>query len=295
MDIRARVMPTLAVLQHDLGSLASSWLMRLWLLLSGMLVFVVVSGNWPRVEDGPLIAMTLVPYLVVPWFLVVIMLGVGPVAGNRAESLADGILSRPITRYEYLLASWAARVIAVLGVFLVVVVPAILLIVLADRPEPAEAVTSYGVLAALFVVCLVLTLQVSLAFLLGTLLRRQMVAVALLAIGWLVSATVLGTFKLEEFSPISLSQAMPALLSQPWSEQDDALEAIEVENVGEMVQSAVGGLFGFGAPPPPPKNDKYFDREAFEDISLWRVSLGYGIPTLLAIGLATLVFCRRDL
>jgi hypothetical protein len=88
---------------------------------------------------------------------------------------------------------------------------------------------------------------------------------------------------------------MPALLSQPWTENDDALKPSEVENISEMVQS-VGGMFGFGAPPPPPpKNEKFFDREEFEDISLWRVSLGYGIPTLLAIGLATLVFCRRDL
>ncbi len=294
MDVRARLMPTLAVFQHDLGSLASSWLVRLWLILSAMLVFVVVSSSWAKAEDGPLIAMALIPYLFMPWFLVVIMLGVGPVAGNRAESLADGILSRPVTRYEYLLASWAARVAAVLGVFLAVVVPSILLIVSADRPEPADPVTSYGILAALFVVCLVLTLQVSLAFLLGTVLRRQMVAVALLAIGWLVSATVLGTFKLEELSPISLSQAMPALLSQPWSEKEDTPEKTEADDFSEIFKP-VGDLIGFGAPPPPKRGDKFFDREAFQDISLWRVTLGYGIPTLLSIGLATLVFCRRDL
>ena len=294
MDIRARFMPTLAILQHDLGTLASNWLVRLWLLLSAVLVFLLVSGNWPRVEDGPLIAMTLIPYLFMPWFLVVIMLGVGPVAGARSESLADGLLSRPVTRYEYLLASWAARVITVLGVFLVVVVPAILMIVLANRPEPADPVTGYGIFAALFVVCLVLTLQVSLAFLLGTLLRRQMVAVALLAMGWLVSATVLGTFQLEELSPISLSQAMPELLAQPWNEEEEPREATEASDFSEIFKP-MGDLMGFGAPPPQQKNDKFFDPEAYKDVSLWRVTLGYGIPTLLSIALATIVFCRRDL
>jgi ABC-type transport system involved in multi-copper enzyme maturation permease subunit len=294
MSIRARLMPTLAILQHDLGTLASNWLVRLWLLLSGLLVFVVVSSNWPRVEDGPLIAMTLIPYLFMPWFLVVIMLGVGPVAGARAESLSDGILSRPVTRYEYLLASWAARVITVLGVFLVVVVPAILLIMLADRPESTDPVTSYGVLASLFVVSLVLTLQVSLAFLLGTLLRRQMVAVALLAMGWLVSAAVLGTFQLEEFSPISLSQAMPQLLTQPWNEEEEKEEVTEATDFSQVFKP-MGDLMGFSAPPPKKDDDKFFDDEAYEDVSLWRVTLGYGIPTLLSIALATLVFCRRDL
>lgn len=294
MDIRTHLMPTLAILQHDLGSLASNWLMRLWLLLSGLLTFLVVSGNWSTLEDAPLIATTVIPYLFMPWFLVVIMLGVGPVAGSRAESLADGILSRPVTRYEYLLASWAARVIAVLGVFLVVVVPAILLIVLANRPTPVHPATTYGILAALFVVCLVLTLQVSLAFLLGTLLRRQMVAVALLAMGWLVSAFVLGTFQLEELSPISLSQAMPALLTQPWNEEEQTAEAAQADDFSAVFKS-VENFMGVAPPPPPKKNGKFFDREAFKDISLGRVTLGYGLPALLAIALATVVFCRRDL
>jgi hypothetical protein len=61
----------------------------------------------------------LFPYLVFPWFLVVMVLGISPVTGSRLDSLSDGILSRPITRYEYLLAAWAARVTAVLAVYLV--------------------------------------------------------------------------------------------------------------------------------------------------------------------------------
>jgi ABC-type transport system involved in multi-copper enzyme maturation permease subunit len=293
MDFKARLMPTVAVLQHDLGSLASSWLVRLWLIFSGLVVLLLLSGQWATFDDAKLISLLLVPYLFVPWFLVVFMLGVGPVAGGRAESLADGILSRPVTRYEYLLASWAARVIAVLGVFLIVMVPAILLVVFADRPTPEDPVTSYGILAALLVVCLVLTLEVSLAFFLGTLLRRQMVAVALLAMGWFISATVLGTFKLEELSPISLNQAMPTLLTQTWIEEEETPEECEANDFTEIFKP-VGDLIGFSAPPPR-KKDKFFSSEEYEDISLWRLTLGYGIPTLLAIGLATLVFCRRDL
>ncbi len=285
-------MPALAVLQHDLGSLASSWLVRLWLVLSGLLVLMLLSGQWARFDDARLISLLLVPYLVMPWFLVVFMLGVGPVAGGRAESLADGILCRPLTRYEYLLASWAARVIAVVGVFLVVVVPSILLIVLADRPVSTDPVTSYGVLAALGVVCIVLTLEVSLAFFLGTLLRRQMVAVAILALAWFVSATVLGTFKLEELSPISLNQGMPVLLTQPWVE-DKTATRMEADEIAEFMKAA-GDWFGLGTPPPR-QQDEFFNDEDFKDISLWRVTLGYGVPTLVAIGLATLVFCRRDL
>ena len=43
------------------------------------------------------------------------VLGISPVTGARLDALADGILSRPVTRYEYLLASWLARVLVVLA------------------------------------------------------------------------------------------------------------------------------------------------------------------------------------
>ncbi len=296
MDIKARIMPGWAIFRHDLGSLASSWLVRLWLLLSGLTTLFLLATQWRLCDDSTLISVLLFPYLVAPWFFVVFMLGVGPVAGARAESLSDGILSRPVTRYEYLLASWAARIVTVLGSFLVVVVPAILLVAFADRPTPADPVTTYGILAALLVVCLVLALEVSLAFFLGTALRRQMVAVALLAIGWFISATVLATFKLEELSPISLNQAMPAMLTQNWDETaaqtDDFVDYLG--NMGGWLSGSSDNYFA-GNSSQPKKDGKFFRPEDYADVTLWKVALGYGIPTLLSIGLATAVFCRRDL
>lgn len=292
---KVRLAPTMAILKHDLGTLASSWLVRAWLIASGLFVLLLIAGQWRTFPDAPMIALILFPYLVLPWYLVVIMLGIGPVAGNRIESLADGILSRPVTRYEYLLASWAARVIAVLGVFLIVAVPAILLVVFADRPAPDDAVTSYGVLASLLVVSLVLTLQVSLAFLLGTLLRRAMVAVAALALGWFILGSLLAMFQLEELSPISLNQAIPTLLRQPWTEPEETAPAMELDQFSEVFKP-VGDLFGISAPAPRPKpRERFFESEDYDDFSLGRVLLGYGAPTLLSIVLATLVFCRRDL
>ncbi|HID78828.1 MAG TPA: hypothetical protein EYP56_22890 [Planctomycetaceae bacterium] len=39
----------------------------------------------------------------------------------------------------------------------------------------------------------------------------------------------------------------------------------------------------------------FFDSGEFEDFSLGRVLLGYGLPTLAALVLATVCFCYRDL
>ena len=41
--------------------------------------------------------------------------------------------------------------------------------------------------------------------------------------------------------------------------------------------------------------DYLMQRGDYEDFSLLRVVTGYGLPTLAAVGFATLVFCRRDL
>ena len=40
---------------------------------------------------------------------------------------------------------------------------------------------------------------------------------------------------------------------------------------------------------------EFFERDEYEDFSLLRVLFGYGLPTLAAVGIATISFYRRDL
>ena len=197
-------MPFLAILRHDLRTLRQSWLLRLWLAASALLTLLLVLTEWREFPTAPLIGSLLVPYLVFPWFLVVMVLGVNPVSGSRADSLADGFLSRPITRHEYLLAVWASRVVLVLSAYLVVIVPAVACVTLAKRPAAADTVTLYGVIAGLAVVGLVLVFQVSLSFLFGTLLRKPLLAIVILLFLWYPANILMSAFKMEALSPISL-------------------------------------------------------------------------------------------
>jgi len=296
-------MPLLAILRHDLRTLWASWLVRLWLAGAAVLTLLLVAGNWAQLQTAPLVASLLVPFLIFPWFLVVIVLGVTPVSGARAEALADGILSRPVTRWEYLLASWAARVLTVLGVFLAVIAPAVLIVTLARRPVPEDDVTLYGVLASLAVVGLVLIFLVSMGFLLGTLLRGPLLAVVVLVFVWYPISLILNVFSLEEFSPISLNQAIPTLLRQPWSTpQTKAPEEPVTFDFGATVDRMNDFASYFSEGPPGPKPEPkpeaepgFFERDVYQDFSLTRVVLGYGLPTLAALGLAALGFCLRDL
>jgi hypothetical protein len=256
-------------------------------------------ANWQQLQTAPMIASLFLPWLVFPWFVVVMVLGVNPISGSRAEAVADGFLSRPIARHEYLLAVWAARLVVVLGIYLLVTAPAVCVALLAKRAVPADRVTLYGVMAAMAVVALVLALQVSLAFLMGTLLRKALPAVVVLLFLWYPVNMLLHTFKLEAFSPISLSQSLPTLLRQPWRTGDPDSPApgkeLEVEELKRQAASFMSVLSGGGAPEAPPRKAGFFEQEESREFSLTKVLLGYGIPTLASVGLAMFCFWRRDL
>ncbi len=57
--LQLSLMPTLAILTHELSGLVSSWLVRLWLIAAAIGTFLVVAGNWTRMESAPLIASVL--------------------------------------------------------------------------------------------------------------------------------------------------------------------------------------------------------------------------------------------
>ena len=293
-----RIMPYLAVLQHDLTTLRASRLVRLWLGATVVLTLLLIAGNWTQFQDGPLIASLLFPYLVFPWFFIVAVLGVSPVSGSRADVLADGLLSRPVSRSAYLLAAWSARVVLIWGVYLVVMIPAVALVTLAKRPVPEDTVTIYGIISALGIVGLVLTFLTSLAFLAGTLLRKPLLALVVLVFLWYPIGLILSFFSLEEFSPISLNRAISTQLRQtlstPETRADSSAPAEDTPAFPGQVEHFLSVFSGASSEPVAVKPD-FFEGGEFGDFSLLRVILGYGLPAVLAVVLAMLCFHWRDL
>lgn len=289
-------MPFLAILRYDLRTLSSSWLVRLWVAGSALLTLLMVAVCWgqPHLRTAEFIGILLFPYLVGPWFLVVVVLGADPVSAARTDALADGILSRPVTRSEYLLASWAARLLVVVGSYLVVIVPAVLAVALAQRRAAPDTVTTYGIIASLAVVSLVLMFLVSLAYLLGTLFRRPLLAIVVALFIWFPSNVILNVFALDAFSTFSLNKSLPLLLRTPWRVADKPAE--QEKNFGtELFSNPLEAVFGSAIPSAPPEPKGFFDRDRDASFSLLRVILGYGLSTLVCVGLTLFCFCNRDL
>jgi hypothetical protein len=144
----------------------------------------------------------------------------------------------------------------------------------------------------------VLTFIVTLAFCAGTLLRNALLAAAVLIFAWFPVNAVLHTFSLEEFSPFSLSQALRVELRRPWNADDPAAQpGTSPEDLAQRMRDVnkfLSVLSGTATPAEEPKGS-FFEQGSYDDFSVLRVLLGYGLPTLAAFGLAIVSFCWRDL
>lgn len=290
-------MPTAALLAHDLAALGRSWLIRLWIVAAAIVTALILLTNWQKMPDGTLIAASVFPFLVFPWYFVVIALGITPVAGGRMEQAADGILSRPVTRHEFLLAAWLSRVLLVVGMFVLLTLAVVAIVMLAERPVRSDVVTVYGVASVLAVVSLVLAALVSLGFFLGTLLKNTLLALVVMLFVWYPINITMNTFSLEEISPISLNQALPVMLRQSWSSDGEASSEVDPEDIEALAQQAESFLEALGGRPRrKPQQPEFFAREEmYRDIALWRVLLGYGIPVVVTMGITFWKFHREDL
>ena len=177
----------LAILRYDLSQLTQSWVSRIWvpmLLVPAFFLLVVAS------TEDELASETLAAYLVAVLMplsaLAVAVLTAGAIAGE-AQIIADGILSRSVTRAEFVSAKIVARLGFTLAVYLVVMIPFSYLIV-----RYAEADVSYaGLLVGLFTAALLLTFLGALGLTLSTVMTNVMVSVLVLLIVVLSSGLLL--------------------------------------------------------------------------------------------------------
>jgi hypothetical protein len=141
-------------------------------------------------------------------------------------------------------------------------------------------------------------LLVSLAFCVGTLLRQPLLAAVVLILVWFPMTLVLHTFSLEEFSPISLNQALPTVLRTPWRTEalavDEGPRPQDLEALARQTNQFLSILSGGVTPVREPEGN-FLERGDYEDFSLLHILLGYGLPALAALGLSLLGFGWRDL
>jgi hypothetical protein len=119
-----RWLPYWAVLQSDLRQTIHGWVYRVWVLATllaaiGFLLYRVgVDREAGIMQSASTFISDLLRWSVVGSIAPIIVLAGGCISSERGI-MADSVLSRGISRYQYFLGKWHARLVTVVGTYLV--------------------------------------------------------------------------------------------------------------------------------------------------------------------------------
>lgn len=175
-----RLLPYWAVLQIDLRQTLRSWVYRLWVLMTivaagGSMVYKVgLHREAGMVQTASVQSGDLLRGLIAGSLGLVALLAVSSVSAERS-TVADAVLSRGISRHQYFLAKWHARLVVVIGTFAVLAVTVLLAHHFFFDPD----VTLSGGFAAVLIVAAVLAVVVTWGVTVGALANGTVMGITL--------------------------------------------------------------------------------------------------------------------
>ena len=195
----------LAILQYDFGQLTRSWISRIWvpLLVGPALALVFVANN-----ESELASETIAFYI---WAvmapisaLAVAILASGAINGE-ATIISDSILSRSVTRTEYVAAKIISRVGFTLTVYLAVVIPFSYLVI-----RYASADTSLGGVAiGLLMIASMLVFLATFGIAMSVAMSSVLPAVMVVLVATTLSGAVLQFLGLTWMSATAVIDQLP--------------------------------------------------------------------------------------
>lgn len=208
-----RWLPYWAVFQADVGQTLRSWVYRTWVLVSilvtvGYLLYRRgVAHEAGIIQPASRLISDLLRWTVVGSVTLIIVLTAGSISSERG-TMADSVLSRGISRYQYFLGKWHARLAAVLVTFLVMATAALV----ASYLLLDEDLSLAGSAVALITVIALLAVVVSCGVSVSAFVNSTVVAIAVLWIALYGSGFVLMMLPDEVPAPHRLLERLPHML-----------------------------------------------------------------------------------
>jgi hypothetical protein len=195
----------LAILQYDVTQLARSWLVRIWvLLLIVPALFLVVVGASEEELASEVMGLYIAAVLAPLSGLAVAIVSTAAISGEAAI-VADSILSRSVTRTEYMAAKIISRLGITAGIYVVVTVPFAYLVV---RYASHDASIG-GVAAGLMMVGVLLIFLAAFGITMSTVLSNVLVAVLAVLLTVMLSGALLQFLGLTWMSTTAVVEALP--------------------------------------------------------------------------------------
>ena len=206
-----RFLPYWAVFQMDLHQTLRSWVYRVWVLLSllaavGYLLYRFGAYREAGiVQPAPDLMSDLLRWTVLGSVTLIIVLTAGSISSERG-TMADSVLCRGISRYQYFLGKWHARLAVVLGTFFVL---AVLVLVSSFFLLHDDQLSLIGSLVALLTVAALLMMVITCGVTISAISNSTLLSVTVL---WLV---LYGTGFVLSLLPVHIPSPDRALNNLP--------------------------------------------------------------------------------
>lgn len=209
-----RFLPYWAVFQADLKQTFRSWIFQAWMFLT-----IAAAGGYllysfgAKQEGGWVVHAHNMISEVLRWILwgsatLIIVLAAGAICAERGN-LADAVLCRGISRYQYFMGKWHARLMAILVVYFLM---AGTTVVAASFLLHGEHLQWAGCLVALACVAAILTLVISCGVSVSALSNNTVVSIAIVWIMVYGSGFLLSFVPEQYPAPDRVLKSLPNIL-----------------------------------------------------------------------------------
>ena len=197
-----------SLLQYDLSTLWSSWVIRFWFLLTiiGAVSAVLLARNYSD-QTSFFISWALVLYSGLGSFVALIV-SASAVSAERSF-LGVAVISRGIAPTPYLLAKLCSRSITVLGMFLIVMVPTMFIV---QTQGLTNDMTTSGMLLALAYWSLMLTVLVFLGITVSVMFTNTLLGVTVLGVFWYLGLLLLAAAYAGDLTADGVLGGLPLVL-----------------------------------------------------------------------------------
>jgi hypothetical protein len=226
----------IAILRYDAGYLGRARLTRVWLALvaAPALFLVLVAGTQDELASETLAAY--LGWVLLPLSIAVTAVLAGAAINGEAQVAADTMLSRAVTREAYLAAKMTARLGSIVLVYLLVTIPAAVLMVRYGVADTTVGGVILGLVAAGALLTLVATVSLTLSVFVDRVPLAVLGVVAALA-GFVLASEVVG---LRWLSPLELGRMLAAIFRgdvSAWRASQPALSYLLISG------ALVAGMF----------------------------------------------------
>jgi ABC-2 type transport system permease protein len=208
-----RWLPYWAVFRSDMRQTLRSWVYRFWVLLTVLATVGYLLYNFGIyhevgiVQSASLHVSKLLYWIVVVSAAIICVLTAGSITAERG-TMADSVLSRGISRHQYFLGKWHARLATVLGTFLflgaLILISAWLLL--------HEDLSWHGSLVALALVAVLLAAVITCGVTVSAIANSTVLGIAVLWVLLCSAAFLLQFLPARYLSPDRALQRLPFIL-----------------------------------------------------------------------------------